>query len=177
MYPPLTTTTKYLLLRVKDGRKRPSRKIIPVCKGELILEFPQPIPADQFSREHNFHVFNDPSITLWCDPTDVAPLAEPECHYLLAVSPEHRVKEFHNRDKKKYVMNLIMGNEVSFKTNEARLVKGRIRYLGPVDGKMGVYLGVEIDQVSPYSHLVPITMCMCLRVHVHQPILLIPLAT
>ena len=140
----------FLLMRAKDGRKRPSRKTIPVCKGELVEEFPQPIPADQHSGQHNFHVLNNPSTTLWCDPTDIAPLTESEYYYLLAVNPEHRVKEFHKRDKKEYVMNLITGNEVSYRTNEGRLVKGRIRYLGPVDGKMGVHLGVEIDQVSSY---------------------------
>ena len=143
----------FILLRAKDARKRPSRKTVPVCKGELIQEFPQPLPADQHSGEHNFHVFNDPSITLWCDPTDVAPLAESEYHYLLAVSPGLRMKEFHNRDKKDYVLGLQTRDEVSFRTNEGRVVKGRIRYLGPVQGKMGVYLGVEIDQVS---HLMPI---------------------
>ena len=119
-------STKYLLLRAKDGRRRPSRKTVPVCKGELIQEFPQPLPADQHSGEHNFHVLYDPSITLWCDPTDVAPLVEHECHYLLAVSPEYRIKEFHNRDKKEYVMNLTTGSDVSFRTDEARIVKGRI---------------------------------------------------
>ena len=151
--PTFPYTSVFLLLRVKDGIKRPSRMTVPVCKGELIQEFPQPLPADQHSGEHNFHVFNDPSIMLWCDPTDIAPLAESECYYLLAVRPGLRIKEFHNRDKKAYVMNLITGNEVSFRTNEARIVKGRIRYLGPIDGKMGVHLGVEIDQVS---HLLPI---------------------
>ena len=147
----------FLLLRAKDGRKRPSRKTVPVCKGELIQEFPQPLLADQHSGEHNFHVLNDTSTTLWCDPTDVAPL-EDEYQYLLAVSLGLRIKEFHNRDKKEYVMNLITGNEVSFRTNEGRLVRGRVRYLGPVEGKVGVYLGVEIDQVSPYSELV--TLCL-----------------
>ena len=150
---PSSVTSEYLLLRTKDGRKRPSRNTVPVCKGQLIQEFSQPAPADQHSGEHNFHVLNDPKTTLWCDPTDVAPLAESEYHYLLAVSPEHRIKEFHNRDKKDYVMNLITGSEVSFRTNEGRVVKGRIRYLGPVDGKMGVYLGVEIDQVSSVPHM------------------------
>ena len=140
----------FLLMRAKDGRKRPSRKTVPVCKGELIEEFPQPIPADQHScQEYNFHVLNDPSITLWCDPTDVAPLAESEYYYLLAVSPGQRIKEFHNRDKKEYVMGLNAQDELVFRNNEGRLVKGRVRYLGPVNGKMGVYLGVEIDRVSP----------------------------
>ena len=151
--PVSSITSVFLLLRPKDGRKRPSRKIVPVYKGDLIEEFPQPYPADQHSGEHNFHVLNDPSTSLWCDPTDIAPLAECEHHYLLAVSPGHRIKEFHNRDKKEYVMNLMTGDKVSFKNNEGILVKGRIRYLGPVEGKIGVYLGVEIDQVS---HLMPI---------------------
>ena len=157
-------TSVFLLLRAKDGRKRPSRKTVPVCKGELIEEFPQPKPADQHGGEHNFHVFNDPSITLWCDPTDVAPLVGNECHYLLAVSPGHRVKEFHNRDKTEYVMNLITGNEMSFRTNKGRLVKGRIRYLGPVKGKMGVYLGVEIDQVSSVLHICHNFFSQCMHV-------------
>ena len=153
----------FLLMRAKDGRKRPSRKTVPVCKGELVQEFPQPIPADQHSGEHNFHVLNDPSTTLWCDPTDVAPVVYSECHYLLAVSPGHRIKEFNNRDKKEYVMKLITGNEVSFRTNESRLVKGRIRYLGPVQGKIGVYLGVEIDQVSSvlYATIAFLSVCVC----------------
>ena len=143
-----SVTSVFLLLRAKDGRKRPSRKTVPVCKGELIQEFPQPLLADQHSGEHNCHVFNDQSITLWCDPTDIAPLADSEWHYLLAVTPALRIKEFNSRDKKEYVMGLKTGDEVSFRTNEARLVKGRIRYLGPVQGKIGVYLGAEIDQVS-----------------------------
>ena len=146
--PTSSDTSVYLLLRAKDGRKRPSRMTVPVCKGELVLEFLQPLPADQHSGEHNFHVLNDQSITLWCDPTDIAPLTENEYHYFLAVSLGHRIKEFHKRDKKEYVMNLITGNEVFFRTNEGKLVRGRIRYLGPVEGKIGVYLGVEIDQVS-----------------------------
>ena len=145
-------TSVFLLLRAKDARKRRTRRTVPVCKGELIQELSRPYPADQHSGEHNCHVFNDPSITLWCNPTDIAPLAESEWHYLLAVSPGHRVKEFFNRDKKEYVMNLITGDEVAFKTNEARIVEGRIRYIGPIEGKMGVHLGVEIDQVS---HLMP----------------------
>ena len=146
-------TSVFILLRGMDGRKRPSRKTVPVCKGELVQEFPQPLPADPHSGEHNFHVLNDQSITLWCWPTDIAPLFGCEYLYLLAVSHGHRVKEFNNRDKKEYVMNLITRDEVSFRTNEGRLVRGRIQYLGRVDGKMGVYLGVEIDQVS---HLMPI---------------------
>ena len=157
-----TVSSVFILLRAKDGRKRPTRKPVPVYKGELIQEFPQPLPADQHSGEHNCHVLNDPSITLWCDPTDIAPLAESEYHYLLAVSPGNRVKEFHNRDKKEYVMDLITGNEVSFRTNEGRLVKGRIRYLGPVDGKMGVYLGVEIDQVSSVPHICQNCFSQCM---------------
>ena len=60
----------------------------------------------------------------------------------------HRIKEFHNRDKKEYVMGLKTGDEVPFKTNEGRLVRGRIRYVRPVEEKMGVYLVVEIDEVS-----------------------------
>ena len=161
----------FLLMRAKDGRKRPSRKTVPVCKGELIQEFSQPAPADQHSGEHNFHVFNDPSITLWCDPTDIAPLAESECHYLLAVSPEHRVKEFHKRDKKEYVMGLQTRNEVSFRTSEGRLVKGRIRYLGPVQGKIGVYLGVEIDQVSSVSHITLCLNCFCQCMYMYRCII------
>ena len=163
--PTSSVTSVFLLLRAKDGRKRPSRKTVPVCKGELIQEFSQPLPADQHSGEHNCHVFNDQSITLLCDPTDIAPLADSEWHYLLAVTPGLRIKEFNNRNKKEYVMNLITGNDVSFRTNEGRLVKGRIRYLGPVQGKMGVYLGVEIDQVSSVPHICHNCFSQCMYMY------------
>ena len=169
-------SSAYLLMRAKDGRKRPSRTTVPVCKGELIQEFPQPIPADQRSGEHNFHVLNDPSVTLWCDPTDVVLLAESECHYLLAVSLGHRIKEFHNRDKKEHVMGLNTGDKVSFKTNEGRLVKGKIQYVRPVEENMGVYLGVEIDEVSPYKFLFCTCSGACMYMYINQYKLLFPLA-
>ena len=59
--------TVFLLLRGKDGQKRPTRSKVSVRKGELVEELNEVIAADQFTGEHNYRVYNEPSITLRCD--------------------------------------------------------------------------------------------------------------
>ena len=139
----------FLLVKPKDGRRRPSRKNVMLEKGELVQELEQPYPTDKFSaEEHNYHVYNDAAVTLNCVPTDVLPLEEAEHLYLLAVSTKDRMKEFKNEKKREYVIGLKMGDQVYFKIDEdASPGRGRIRYLGVVKHKDGVYLGVEIDKV------------------------------
>ena len=138
-----------LLVKPKDGRRRPSRKIVTLEKGELIQELEQPYPPDQFStQEHNYHVYKDTAVTLNCSAIDVLPLVGAEHQYLLAVSAKDRIKEFHNEKKREYVMGLKMSNQVFFKIDDdTSPARGRIRYLGHVQHKDGVYFGVEIDEV------------------------------
>ena len=137
-----------LLLKTKDGRRRPTRAKVPVRKGELIEELTEVIPADQFSGAHNYRVYNEPTITFYCDATDVAPLADPEPKYLMAVSHEQRIREFFNTGKKEYVLGLEPGDKMLFAmSTDSEAVRGRIRYLGLVEGKTGVCFGVEIDKV------------------------------
>ena len=141
-------STVFLLLRAKDGRKRKTRTKVPVRKGELVEELNEVIPADQFSGEHTYRVYNEPSITFYCDATDVAPLVEAQPNYLMAVSHDLRIREFFNTPKKEYVMGLKMGDEISFRVStHSKPVRGRIRHLGPVEKKKGAYFGVEIDEV------------------------------
>ena len=138
-----------LLVKPKDGRRRPSRRTVALEKGELVQELKEPYPPDQFSaQEHNYHVFNDTAVTLYCSITDVLPLTAAEHLYLLAVSTKDRMKEFNNEKKREYVIGLKLGDQVFFKIDDnVSPGKGRIRYLGVVDHKDGVYLGVEIDEV------------------------------
>lgn len=146
-----------LLVKPKDGRRRPSRRKVTLEKGELVQELKEPYPPDQFSaQEHNYHVFNDTAVTLNCGAIDVLPLEEAEHLYLLAVSTKDRMKEFNNEKKREYVVGLKMGDELFFKIDDdSSPGKGRIRYLGTVEHKEGVYLGVEIDEVREViSHLI-----------------------
>lgn len=138
-----------LLFKPKNGRRRPGRKKVLLEKGELLQELEQPYLPDQFSaEEHNYHVYNDTTVTLNCGATDVLPLAGVEHQYLLAVSTKDRIKEFNNEKKREYVMGLIYGDRVCFKIDDdSSPGRGRIRYLGFVKHKEGVHLGVEIDEV------------------------------
>lgn len=147
----------FLLLRQKDGRRRPGRKMVVVEKGELIQELEQPWPysPDQFSaQEDNYYVCNDTAVTLYCGATDVLQLVGAEHKYLLAVSTKDRMKEFENEKKRDYVIGLKMGDEVFFKIDDdVPSGRGRIQYLGVVQNKEGFYLGVEIDEVRVFiSH-------------------------
>ena len=139
----------YLLVKPKDGRRRPGRKNVVLEKGELIQELKDPYPPDQFSaEEHHYHVFNDTAVTLNCSATDVLPLTGAEHFYLLAVNTKDRMKEFYNEEKREYVIGLKLGDQVFFKINDDNPPgRGRIRYLGVVNHKDGVYFGVEIDEV------------------------------
>ena len=138
-----------LIFKPMGGRRRPGTKNVMLEKGVLVQELKYPYPPDQFSaQEHNYHVYNDTAVTLNCIAADVLPLTEPEHLYLLAVSTKDRVKEFINDKKREYVVGLKMGDQVFFKIDDGTSSgKGRIRYLGTVQHKEGVYLGVEIDEV------------------------------
>ena len=141
-------STVFLLLRAKDGRKRPTNAKVPIRKGELVEELDEVIPADESSGEHNYRVYNEPCITFYCDATDVGLLLGAEPSYLMAVSHELRIREFYNNPKKDYVLGLITGDKILFRVDaHSQAVKGRIRYLGTVEGKKGVYFGVDVDKV------------------------------
>ena len=139
----------FLLLKAKDGRKRPTKTKIPVRKGELVEELKEAIPADRYSGEHNYRIYNyEPTITLYCHATDVL-LVDPEHLYLMAVSYDQRLREFLNDAKKQYVFGLKTGDGILFAMSAySKGVRGRIRYIGVIKGKKGVYFGVEIDKVN-----------------------------
>ena len=151
--------TVALLVKPKDGRRRPGKRKVTLEKGELVQELKDPYPPDEFNtEEHNYHVFNDTAVTLNCGATDVLPLEEAEHLYLLAVSTKDRMKEFHNNKKREYVIGLKTGDQVFFKIDDVPSGRGRIRYLGVVQNKEGVYLGVEIDEVREIisnAHVLP----------------------
>ena len=147
---PPTPTVFLLLKQEKDGRRKSPKSACVVPKGALLVEIPKAEQGDEVVKHGQlFHLLQDPSVTLMCTATDVAPLHGEEYHYLMAVSPpEHRIQEFFNDEKKEWVMGLQTGDEVSFRTKEESLIKGKIRYVGPIEKKDGVYFGVEINKVS-----------------------------
>ena len=158
--------TVFLLLRGKDGRKRPTRSKIPVRDGELVQKLNEVIPPDQFSGEHNYRVYNAPYITLYCEATRVGLLVGAEPHYLMAVTHERRIREFHNHAKKEYILGLKTGDEISFRISpNSKAVRGRIRYTGPVhvERKKGVYFGMEIDKVRASCHVVATRLILCYK--------------
>ena len=145
------TPTVFLLLKQgKDGRRKSPKGACVVPKGALLVEIPEAEQGgERAAYQQQFCLLQDPSVTLCCTATDVAPLHGAEYHYLMAVSPpEHRVQEFFNEQKMEWVMGLQTGDEVSFQTKEESSIKGKIRYVGHVEKKDGVYFGVEINEVS-----------------------------
>ena len=146
----LTPTVFLLLKEGKDGKRKSPKSSYVVPKGALLVGIPEAEQGDEVVKHGQlYRLLQDPSIILCCTVTDVAPLHGEEYQYLMAVSPpEHRVQEFFNEQKREWVMGLQTGDEVSFRTKEESLIKGKIRYVGPVEKKDGVYFGVEINKVS-----------------------------
>ena len=77
--------------------------------------------------------------------THVAPLSGAEPLYLMAVKPPHqRCNEFSNNDKWKWVMQLTLGDKVTFMWRKVA-VNGTIQSLGNLlEDRPGVHFGVEI---------------------------------
>ena len=137
----------YILLRQSDGRRAPEGKITIVTKGELLVPISD---ADQANTRDdgnrpNYHVFKNPSVSLYCGAHYVAPLPDAQHHYFIPLRPFGRVQEFFNEEKKEWVFDLKSGDFVTFsKAKNILFAKGKIRHVGSVPDKAGVFFGIEI---------------------------------
>ena len=123
-----------------------------IFKGELVVEIPE--KDWLFSEEgkpFNYQLLSGPDIVkLHAGLTDVSLLQEDEVPYLLAVQPPGlRLKEYLREDRKKEIMALKVEDVVMFKldqghNNATSIIRGKIRYVGPIDDDEGIFFGIEI---------------------------------
>ena len=128
-----------------------------VHKGELVIEQTKeeipPIESDK--PPPNYRLYRDDEyVVLHCGTMDVCPLGDKELECLLAVEPiSTRLQEYLKPEKaKKEKLDLVVDDVVMFKLKvkpdaAVSIVKGIIRYIGPIQGKNGTHFGIEI-QVS-----------------------------
>ena len=143
-----------ILAKPKLGIGRPVKGENPwhcdVHKGEIVVEIPLNERSTTDHTPHNYRLYAEPIVTLYAPPTDALPLYGAEADYLLAVHPPSvRFKQYLLSDDLKSKMELKVGDIVIFKLkiNEdgpEPYVIGKIRYLGKLREKDGVYFGIEI---------------------------------
>ena len=154
----MATTKLGVCITTKDmyGEGKPEKEEDPweciIFKGELVLEIPK--KDWLFNKEGkplNYELLSGPDIVkLHAELTDVSPLRKDEVHYLLAVQPPGvRLKEYLREDRKKEIMALKVEDVVMFKLDQgyysaSNIIRGKIRYIGPIDENEGIFFGIEI---------------------------------
>ena len=141
-----------------------------------------PIPVEKqrqkkyYSPVHNYRTTQrEPTVTLYCESNDLAPLSEHEYMLLAGIqNVETRYKTFISPDKFEWGNRLKSGDSVctslprrrvfGVEPLETEAVSAVIRYVGPVDGLPGVTFGVEIKVCD--ERLVAVCAPICMRVYV-----------
>ena len=121
-----------------------------VHKGEIVVEIPLNERSTTDHTPHNYRLYTEPNVTLYAQPSDVAPLYGAEADYLLAVHPPSvRFKQYLQSNDLKSKMELKVGDIVLFKLKIKEdlpdsFAHGKIRHLGKLSEHDGVYFGIEI---------------------------------
>ena len=123
-----------------------------IFRGELVVEIPEKEwLLNKEGKPFNYQLLTGPDIIkLHAELTDVSPLQEDEVPYLLAVQPPGvRFKEYLRENRKKEIMALKVEDVVMFKldqvhNNTTSIIRGKIRYIGPIDDDEGIFFGIEI---------------------------------
>ena len=160
--------TILILLKDKSGLHfddgDPKQCTVP--KGQFITE----IPKDEIvqnddgnskpSPKPNYRLYRDDAYVVFhAIATDAAPLQDKEYEYLLAIEePAVRLQEYlRPDDTNKMKMDLVVGDVVLFKMKvksdaiTSSIARGIIRYIGPIQERMGTHFGIEI-QVSNIAY-------------------------
>ena len=123
-----------------------------VLRGELV----EPIPGEELirrsegQRPYNYRVKKDPAVLLYCDPDDIAPLADKELVLLEPIqTPAKRFDVFVSGDKLEWGCNLIPGYTVyvsipGLTVFPSQHVRAVIRYVGGLPSEPGLWFGIEI---------------------------------
>ena len=147
---------------VKDDGCPPWQCTVP--KGEFVIEQPKEeirqIESDK--PPPNYRLYRDDEyVVLHCGRFDVSPLDDEELEYLLAVEPiSTRLQEYLKPyEAKKEKLDLVIGDVVMFKMKVRpdadaphTIIKGVIRYIGPIQGKGGTHFGIEIQVSNDTYH-------------------------
>ena len=130
-----------------------------VPKGELVTELSRDelvLNDDDKKPAPNYRLYRDDAYVVFhAGHMDVAPLQENEYGYLLAIEePAVRLQEYLKQDEtKRMKLDLVVGDVVIFKMKVKSdaitfsIARGIIRYIGPIQERMGTHFGIEI-QVS-----------------------------
>ena len=155
----MTTTKLGVCITTKEmyGEGKPEKEgEVPwecrVFRGELVVEIPE--KDWLFNKEGkplNYQLLSSLDIVkIHAELTDVSPLQRDEVPYLLAVQPPSiRFKEYLREDRKKEIMELKVEDVVMFKFDQSHnygpgIIRGKIRYIGPIDEDEGIFFGIEI---------------------------------
>ena len=157
----LTNPSVWILLKDKNGLQfgdgDPWQCKVP--KGEFIIEIPKDktVQSDDDKKPApNYRLYRDDTYVVFhAGHMDVVPLQEKEYGYLQAIGePAVRLQEYLKPDnKKKMKLDLVVGDVVMFKMKvnsdaiPSSIARGLIRYIGPIQERMGTHFGIEI-QVS-----------------------------
>ena len=110
-----------------------------ICKGELL---------QYLSSTDQYYIYNsNPRQFVICQKEQVKYVHHIYVKFLLAVAePKSRYNLFINKPELlSTITSLTIGHEVEVKLeNDVIPVAAVIRYIGPLDGKYGVYFGIEI---------------------------------
>ena len=152
-----TKSTVFILTKEMYGEGKPDKEgddpwDCRIFKGELVVEIP--VKDQLLSKEGkplNYQLLTGPDIvSLHAEDTEVSPLHQDEVPYLLAVTPAGvRLREYLREDKKKEIMALKVEDVVMFKVDRwqnlaTNIIRGKIRYIGPVQESDGIFFGIEI---------------------------------
>ena len=156
-----TNPSVYILLKDKNGLifgdGDPWQCKVP--KGEFVTELlkDETVQSDDDKKPApNYRLYRDDAYVIFhAVATDVAPLQENEYGYLQAIeAPGVRLQEYSRPDEtKKMKLDLVVGDVVLFKIKvkpdaiSVSFINGAIRYIGPIQERMGTHFGIEI-QVS-----------------------------
>ena len=148
-----------ILLKDIKGEKRQGRiagllksSAKAVCRGELLLTIPwiKMVPRKDGKAAHNFQLANDPSVTLFCEGTDVAPLSDYEYHLMEAVKSREAHFEVFEKDILDWGSKLKVGMYVHVMLPSTSAVSSQravsvIKFIGLLPNEHGILFGVEIQ--------------------------------
>ena len=133
-----------------------------VRKGQFSTEIPKDEIVQNYdgnpkaSPKPNYRLYRDDGYVVFhAIATDIAPLHDKEYGYLQAIEePAVRLQEYLKQDEtKRMKLDLVVGDVVLFKMKvrpdaiTSSIARGIIRYIGPIQERMGTHFGIEI-QVS-----------------------------
>lgn len=154
----------FLLLKDKVGEQSESvlgniirrvvgrQSTVNVLKGELLEHIPGDalVPRSDYQKLYNYRLAKDPSVAVYCDEFDVAPLSDKEFFLLEAIQPQlTRYEVFIAGDKLDWGCGLKPGDPVYVNIPAPTVIPNHraaavICYVGGLPPEPGLMFGIEI---------------------------------